>query len=168
VAQLRPTRVADGASEAAVADHVPDREILDRDHVVVSHEPGGELVRVILPPVGDATVDARDPVLGFRPVRRPLLLAGQRPLRPREPLAVDPFVARVDDLVPGGQGDQAGDPGVDTDRRVGLRGVVDGGLHQDRDVVLAPAGARHRDLRRDRAVGQRAGPADVQRLVLHG
>lgn len=48
-----------------------------------------------------------------------LLFTGRSSPGPGRPLTVGPFVPGVGDLLPGGQGERAGEPGVDTDRARG-------------------------------------------------
>ena len=162
--QLPPARVGDGAGQAVVAEHVADLQVLDHDRLVLADESSRELVQVVTAAVGDPGVHPGHPPAGLLPVRRPALRAGVRALRPREPDAVGPLVARVGDLLPGGQGDQGGDARVDPDHGIGGRAVLDGDLAQQRHVPAARAVAGHGHGRGLGPVRQWARPADVERL----
>ena len=101
---------------------------------------------------------------GLGPVRRPALLAGQLPLRPGQPDPVAALVARVGDLLPGRQGDQRRDPGVDTDHGVGRRAAWTVDLAQQRHVPAPGRVPGHGHRAGLGPVGQRPRPEDVQRL----
>ena len=69
-AQLPPGRVADGAGQPAVLDHVAHGQVLDHDRLVLTNEPSGQLVQVVPAPVGDPGVDAGDLAAGPWPGSR--------------------------------------------------------------------------------------------------
>ena len=76
-----PGRVADGAGQAAVLDHVAHGQVLDHERLVLTDEPSGQFVQVVAAPVGDPGVDAGDLHAGPWPgCAEPLCLAGQVPL----------------------------------------------------------------------------------------
>ena len=93
-------RIADGAGERAVLDHVADGQVLDHDRLVLTDESSRQLVQEVPAPVGDPGVDPGDLAAGLVPVRRALGLAGQLPLRPGEPGAVAALVPGVGDFSP--------------------------------------------------------------------
>ncbi len=79
-AELAPPAVADRPGQAPVADHVGDREVLDRDQVVAADQAGGGLVQEVAAGVGDLAVGPGDlgPCLG--PVGRAFPATGEAAL----------------------------------------------------------------------------------------
>lgn len=163
-AQFHPRRVRDGAREPAVLQQVADGEVLDHDRLVLTDETSRQLVQEVPAPVGDPGMDAGGLHAGLGPVVGALGLAGQLSLSAGETGAVPALMLRVGDLLPGGQGHQGGDPGVQADRRVGGGGRGDGVLDEHRDEPAPGAVTGHGHRRRLRPLGKRTRPADVQGL----
>lgn len=51
-AELGPCRIADGAGQAPVPDHVSHGQVLDHDRLVFTNEPSGQLVQAVTASVG--------------------------------------------------------------------------------------------------------------------
>ena len=75
--QLPPARVADGAGQGVVAEHVPDLQVLDHDRLVLADEPSRQLVQMVTAAVGDPGVHLGGLPAGLLPVRRPLAACGR-------------------------------------------------------------------------------------------
>src|SRR5690606_8432337 len=118
-AELPPTGVEDRARQVPVADHATHVEVFDHDHVVVADQPGCGLVQEVRTRLADFGVCAGDLHPGFGPVVRPALFAGHAPLVAGQVPGLALQVARVRDLLAGGQDREVLHPEVDTDRSPG-------------------------------------------------
>ncbi len=163
--QLAPRGVTDGTCQRVVPQHVGDRQILDHERLVFTHETSRQLVQEVPAPIGDPGMDPRHTGASLDPVAAALLLPRQRSLRAGHTLTVLPLMTGVGDLLAGGQGEQGRQSCVDADRVRGGRHRSHGVLAQQRDVPAAGTVARDRDRGRRHPFRQWAGPHDVQGLV---
>jgi|GEM_PF-2267885 len=84
-AELAPPAVRDRAGQGPVTDHVPDRKVLDHDHVVLAYQAGASAVQEISPSIADLAVTASDFGLRLGPVSRPVPATGHASLVSRQP-----------------------------------------------------------------------------------
>lgn len=163
-AELGPCRVADGAGEFVVSDHVAHGQVLDHDRLIFTNESGGQLVQTVTAPVGDPGVDHRDLPAGLAPVAPVVLgLAGQLALSLRQTGPVTALLPGIGDLLTSGEGQQVVHTHVTTDRRSGGRER----LHvrvvaQYRNGSAPGAVLRDRHRGRLRPLGERPRPHDAE------
>ena len=162
---LAPARVADGLGQRAVADHVLDGEVLHHNHIIFPNEPGRELVEEVLPPPPHPRVEAGHLPAGLLPIRAPLHLAAEVPLRPLELGEVAPQVPGVPalpyppEVVHGDR--HVGQAKVNADATLGSRVGLGVDHHSEGHEVAARAVARDRDGLGGR--GKWPAPPDLER-----
>src|SRR5208282_5532415 len=119
--ELAPAAVADRPGQVPVADHVGDREVLDRDQVVAADQAGGGLVQEVAAGVADLSVGPG--YLGLRPAAagRATLAPGQPPLVAGEVAGPALQVTGVGDPLAVRRHREAGDAQVDAGCSPGSR-----------------------------------------------
>jgi hypothetical protein len=170
--ELRPGRIGNRPGQRPVRHHVPHRQVLNHDRLVLANESSRHLVQHVPSPVSDASMDPSHLHSGLLPVAGCLLLTSQAPLCLGQSNAFPPLLPRIGDLALRigqtrnwtGQGQQTGDPDIDTHLRPAGWQVFGGGLDQDRAVPATGRIPRHGHRGRVAAFGQRTRPPNVQRL----
>jgi hypothetical protein len=149
--ELAPTRVVDGFGEVGPAEpgHVQG---LHAHRLVLTDQPGGELVVEVPPGIGRLHMQAGDPTPSLLPVLRPLLLPAHVPLGAAQRLLPLPKPARVALLPPVRQGHEGRQAKVHAHRRLDDGERYLPRLHDERGVV--PSCAVQSDGDRGRFGGQ--------------
>lgn len=161
-----PCRVRDGSGDLPVLQRCADVRILDHDRSVLTNESSGDLVQVVTPAVGDASMNAGDPAPRLGPIgSRASGLTRERSLCASEPLSVLPLVPWVGDLLTGRHCHQVVKPGIDPDGTAGRGERFNRRVFAQERHEPAPSGVLgHGHRRRRRAVREWSGPHDVQRF----
>ncbi|SFR12269.1 hypothetical protein SAMN04488564_103772 [Lentzea waywayandensis] len=163
-AEFAPSRIGDGSSEAAIADHVPHRQVLDRDHVCRAHKSCGGAVQEVFARVTDLAVCTSDLELGFAAIAATFPAPGQSALVASEFSRFAGQVRRIGDTLPVTGHQEAGQPEIHAD------GVASGsrwrdrrGVHGERHVPAAIRLTGNHDHRGVRCGGvQVEGPDETQ------
>src|SRR4029453_3659417 len=113
--------------------------------LVLTDEPGRQLMVEVPTGVSHLDVEPGDLAAGLGPVRRALALARQRALPPPKRRLPGAQPAWVVDLLPGRQRREAGQPEVHPDRRLDDRQRLGGGLADERGGVAPPTAEGDRE-----------------------
>ena len=163
--ELTPPYIANGFGKVRVFDHVLDRKVLHADHLVLKRDARAELLLIVVPAVGNASVQPGNLLAGLLPVLGAFLLASMPSLRLRQLLLVPPLVLGVGDLLPIARHHKRVETQIQPDHPGGDGKWFDGLPHQDGDEVSACAVFGNGDRTRLRAFGERAMPHDLERRV---
>ena len=115
--ELAQPGVVDARGQLGAA-HPGDVEGFHAHRLVLTDQPGGELMVEVPAGVGHPGVQPGDPATGLLPVLAALVLAGHVALGTDQRLLPLPQPTRVVDLLPGGEGREAGQAEVNPNRRV--------------------------------------------------
>ena len=158
-----PRGVGDNTSEAVVLEHPQHVQILDDDHLVFANESSAELVEMIAPPVGDASVKSSELLSSLEPVLGSFLLVSETARENTLASQLSSVVLEVDDLLAGREGGERSNSDVDPYGGLELRKRLDGlVLAEKRDVPTTRRIQRDGYGRRLYALRKRAAPANVQ------
>lgn len=134
---LSPSRVADRSRKPGVLNHVFDFQIFDANHIEVSNQSRGQLVRLILALIPDFRVGLGDSqTLTFSPLAT-LLFAAQGALLLAKVSQAGVIFFGVFDLLAVAQGRQVSQSEVNTDNLISDRQDVNLDSGAERHVILA-------------------------------
>ncbi len=135
---LSPPRITDGTGKFPVLHHVLHRQRLNGNRLIVTHQPGCQLVQMVFSGIGNLLLDSSNSQPRFVPVTRPLLLAAQRLLRSAKSLVVLVKVSGIGNLLPGTQRHQAVNPSIHTHRLShGCKLQISGVIKPQTDIPLS-------------------------------
>ena len=161
--QHSPRRIRDDACEAMILHHPSNVEVFDYNHLVFANEPSRQLLEMVTPPVGNASVQSGKFLSSLVSVVRSFHLSAERP--GEQSLSTSEFliVARVVDLFTSRECGKRRDAKVDTDRRLeSWHGLDASVVAKDRNVPTPRGIKAYRHTRRVRVLGKRATPSHIQ------
>jgi hypothetical protein len=163
--ELTPRCVADGFGEVFVADHVLHSECFHADRLVLTNQPGSQLMKMILTGILDAGVQAGYPLLLLSISFTAFREFTQLPLRTGKTIRILMGESGISNLLTGTQSEERCKADIHTNHRINRWEWFEWGFEDQGSMVPAGSIKCHRDTRNRHAFGEGSGPPDFQWVV---